>query len=180
LLIDVHAALLGTSRRGEKNVPRVVSRETTRLPECVRIYAIGVVGAGRVEMAGVEINDCRGIIAGTRKTPSHSSWSSDREEKGEGGIVQEKTRVKRNERGGMHASVCAFCVYVCVSEGRKREEGWVVTPWKSGDNASALNPPSFRREGRMRMGEGMEIRGERRGSSSDLSVREYSGMLCKI
>jgi len=54
-------------------MPRVLSRETTRLSECVRIYATEVVGASRVEMAGVEINDCRGIIAGTRKTPSHSS-----------------------------------------------------------------------------------------------------------
>lgn len=47
-------------------------RETTRLLECVRIYATGVIGPV-VEMAEVEINDCRGIIAGTRKTPSHSS-----------------------------------------------------------------------------------------------------------
>lgn len=63
--------------------------------------------------------------------------------------MQEKVRVKRNERGGMYARLCA---HLCMSEGRKREEGWVVTPWKSGDNASALNPPSFRREGRIRAG----------------------------
>jgi len=60
--------------------------------------------------------------------------------------VQEKMRVKRNERGSMYARLCA---HLCMSEGRKREEGWVVTPWKSGDNASALNPPTFRREGRI-------------------------------
>lgn len=36
---------------GKKKAPRVLSRETTRLPECVRIYATGVVGAGRMETA---------------------------------------------------------------------------------------------------------------------------------
>ena len=83
--------------------------------------------------------------------------------------------------------IACLCVHICVSEGRKREEGWVVTPWKSGDNASALNPLSFRREGRIRAGEGVEIRSERGGSSSDLSVcpvrRSPStprGKLCKI
>lgn len=71
--------------------------------------------------------------------------------------MQEKARVKWNERGGMYGHLCArLCVCVCVYvlEERKREEGWVVTPWKSGDNASALNPPSFRREGRIRAGRG--------------------------
>lgn len=37
--------------REGKNAPRVLLRETTGLPECVRIYATGVVGDGRVEMA---------------------------------------------------------------------------------------------------------------------------------
>lgn len=94
--------------------------------------------------------------------------------------MPEKARVKRN----VHARLCAR---LRVSEGRKREEGWVVMPWKSGDNASALNPPSFRREGRIRAkGKGVEIRGERGGSSSDLSVCPFAstgragGMLCKI
>lgn len=89
--------------------------------------------------------------------------------------MQEKARVKRNERGGMYARLCA---HLCMSEGRKREEGWVVTLWKSGDNALALNPPSFRREGRIRAAEAeredVEIRGERGGSSSDLSVCPFA------
>lgn len=83
----------------------------------------------------------------------------------------------------MYARVCAR--QLCVSGGRKREEGWVVTPWKSGDNASALNPPSFRREGWRRMGEGGgcgDTGVKEEESSSDLSVWPVrrAGMLCKI
>lgn len=54
-----------------------------------------------------------------------------------------------NEEVEVGACVCVF-VYacdVCGQEGVREEEGWIVTPWKSGDNALALNPPSVGREG---------------------------------
>lgn len=87
-------------------------------------------------------------------------------------MAREKARVKRNERGGM-------CARLCASEGRKREEGWVVTPWKSGDSVSALNPPALRvrkegqGRGRVRGDTGRKRR--KQLGSVRLPGREYRG-----